>query len=162
MNPVQHQHQCNKHIEVDLHFVHDWVVLSDIRVSMCPRSSSCFQPGILTSMRLPPSSRLRGEATLMQLSPWTSNHWLGGAGPGRKGSRSSHPGAEWAAALGSWGTLLSNHDYHNERRGRSSLPPSSPLHGAPVTQMVRRGLDGVCMSRPRGQCRHRFFCSYDL
>ncbi|CAN6234142.1 unnamed protein product [Urochloa humidicola] len=36
-NPVQHQH--TKHIEIDLHFVREWVVVGDLRVLHVPTTS---------------------------------------------------------------------------------------------------------------------------
>jgi hypothetical protein len=38
-NPVQHQQI--KHVEIDLHFVRDWVAIGDVRVLHIPTTSQC-------------------------------------------------------------------------------------------------------------------------
>jgi hypothetical protein len=49
INPIQHQ--CTKHIEIDLHFVQEWVVISDVRVLHMPTVSQfvhIFMKGLPT------------------------------------------------------------------------------------------------------------------
>jgi hypothetical protein len=70
-NPVQHQR--TKHVEIDLHFVRDKVLLGEIKVLHVPSSSQLadvFTKGLpITLFRVqrqpahPPGSRLRGAVS---------------------------------------------------------------------------------------------------
>ena len=50
-NPVQHQHK--KHVEIDLHFVREWVAAGDVRVLSVPTTlqfANIFTKGLPSSI----------------------------------------------------------------------------------------------------------------